>query len=299
MPKEMFIVRPYRDNRDLEAMIDLISKREEARLLDFPAVLDIQEIAGTPDGKQSFSLFRDEEGQLAGFSICEEESVIFEISPAVEFQGLADEIFRRRIQELKGTIDEIETSCREEDSLRRNYLVSRDFIEKPVRTFHFQRNLLEDIPSPLLPEGFVLRSVLGDQEAEQLLEIVQAAHGDTDLTLDYRLAMMHTPDYEQEMDLVAVAPDGTLAANVVCYLSQVDERTKIGFTDPVNTHPKFQQMGLAKALILEGFSRLKRSGVEIAQVSTWGENSGMIKTAESVGYRVFSTTIFYHKKISI
>ena len=53
------------------------------------------------------------------------------------------------------------------------------------------------------------------------------------------------------------------------------------------------RMGLGRGLLLEGFRRLKGHGMDYAEVSTWGENTGMIHTAESVGYQVYSTTIFF------
>ncbi len=84
----------------------------------------------------------------------------------------------------------------------------------------------------------------------------------------------------------------------MCHFSPEENRLrqqKVGYTDPVATHPDFQRKGLALALLLAGFARLKQRGMQFAEVATWGENIGMIKTAEAAGYRVYSTTIFFSR----
>ena len=115
---------------------------------------------------------------------------------------------------------------------------------------------------------------------------------------DSRLSMMRTPEYDRELDRVAVAPEGRWVAYGKCHFSPEENRLrkqKVGYTDPVATHPDFQGKGLA--LLLAGFSRLKERGMEFAEVATWGENAGMIKTAESVGYRLYSTSIFFNRPL--
>jgi ribosomal protein S18 acetylase RimI-like enzyme len=116
------------------------------------------------------------------------------------------------------------------------------------------------------------------------------------MTVEYRLAMMRVPDYEPELDLIAVAPDGRFAAFCVCHISREENALtgrNEGYTDPVGTHPAFQRQGLARALLLTGLHLLKQRGMDRAILGTWGENIAMQRTAASVGFRVESTTIFF------
>jgi ribosomal protein S18 acetylase RimI-like enzyme len=112
--------------------------------------------------------------------------------------------------------------------------------------------------------------------------------------------MMRTPGYDRGLDLVAVAPDGQLAAYGMGHYSAEENRLSkqaVGYVDPVATHPDFQRKGLARALLLAGSARLKERGLEFARVSTWGENTAMIRTAESAGFHLSSTTIFFKRSI--
>jgi ribosomal protein S18 acetylase RimI-like enzyme len=86
-----------------------------------------------------------------------------------------------------------------------------------------------------------------------------------------------------------------LAANCIC---SVNEESKLGNTDPVGTHPKYQRLGLARALLLTGLQLLKEHGMSSVQLGTSGENIAMQKTAEAVGFTVEYRTIWFSKEIS-
>jgi ribosomal protein S18 acetylase RimI-like enzyme len=233
-------------------------------------------------------------------------SLAFEISPGVAFDDLAGQMLAWAAERLASTGEpptppaELVIACREEDLRRIAFLERQGFVAQPVRTLRFMRSLKEPLPEPRLPEGFLIRPMAGEEEASAWVALHRAAHGTESMTVDFRLAMMRTPEYDRELDLVTVAPDGRLAAYVMCHFSPEENRLrqqKVGYTDPVATHPDFQRMGLARALLLSGFARLKERGMDLAEVATWGENTRMNKTAESVGYRVYSTTIFFSRAL--
>lgn len=111
---------------------------------------------------------------------------------------------------------------------------------------------------------------------------------------------MRTPEYNPELDLVAVAPDGALAAYCFCQISQqANARTgrNEGYTDPIVTHPRFQRRGLARALLLTGLRRLKQKGVEFAALGTSSENIAMQRTATSVGFGAQSTKLWFARPV--
>lgn len=287
-------------------MIALVSMRSPERITVYPSILDLQEVSGTPKGQESIRLWEDASGMLVGFTLVEGSNIAFDISSQVPFEDLARHMIDWMVNKLASTgessalVGELETGCREEDTQRSALLEQQGFIAQPVRTLHFIRRLNESISTPHLPEGFLIRPIVGEEEAEALVELHHDAHGTENMTVEFRLSMMRTPEYDRELDLVAVSPKGQLAANVMCHYSSEENRLcnqKVGYTDPVATHPDFQRKGLANALLLAGFSRLKERGIDFSKVSTWGENNGMIRTAESVGYRLYSTTIFFKRPL--
>jgi len=114
------------------------------------------------------------------------------------------------------------------------------------------------------------------------------------MTTEKRLAIRNTSEYDPSLDLVAIAPDETVAANCIC---SVNETNKVGNTDPIMTHPRFQRLGLARALLLAGLKLLKERGMISAHLGTSGNNVPMRKTAGSVGFRIESKTIWFSKEV--
>lgn len=157
------------------------------------------------------------------------------------------------------------------------------------------RDLSEPIPEPKLPEGFVIRLIAGIQEAAFVAEMQRAAFRTEYMTTENRPAIMNTSEYDASLDLVVIAPNGIIAANCIC---SVNEQGKTGSTDPVATHPLYQRMGLARALLITGLRSLKERGMLSSHLGTSGDNIAMQKTAESVGYTAEYKTIWFSKEVN-
>jgi ribosomal protein S18 acetylase RimI-like enzyme len=68
-----------------------------------------------------------------------------------------------------------------------------------------------------------------------------------------------------------------------------------GQTDPVATHPGYQKLGLARALLLTGLSLLKERGMKTASLGTSSDNIAMQKTARSAGFYMSHKKIWFEK----
>jgi mycothiol synthase len=305
-----FTNRPYAGDADLQAMIGLlVAVRPTERVVDYPSIVDLREMLDTSEVQANTSLWEDGNGQLVSFAIVRPTygSLVFEIA----WQACDDDLVAqmvawgvKRVRDAKPGAEELvslQMSCRD-DNLERVALLERlGFVRQEQYTLHFARSLSDPIPEPQVPEGFGIRHVEGEHEAGALAALHCAAFGTENMTVEGRLSWMRTPDYDPELDLVAVAPDGTLAAYVFCSISEEENALtgrKDGYTDPVATHPAFQQRGLVRALLLTGFRLLKQRGVETARTSTGSWNVAMQRAARSVGYRAESKTIFFKKLVS-
>ena len=138
------------------------------------------------------------------------------------------------------------------------------------------RDLSEPIPEPELPQGFVIRPIAGVKEAAAVASTHRAAFGTDYMTTERRLAIMNSSEYDPSLDLVIIAPDGTIAAYCTC---SVNEEEKAGDTDPIAVHPQFQRMRLARALLLRGMQLLKERGMMSAHLGTSGDNIAMQKNS--------------------
>ena len=190
--------------------------------------------------------------------------------------------------------------CRADNQERIALLEAYDFVKKPMYAVHMERSLSAPIPQPVLPPGFIIRAVAGEHEAEALAALHLAAFGTPYMTTENRLTWMRTPGYKPELDLVVETSDGQLAAFCLGGISEQDNaRTgrKEGYTDPVGVYPDFQRRGLARALLLTAFQRLKEHGMETAKLGTGSWNIAMQTAAQAVGYRITATTLYFEKAI--
>ena len=90
---------------------------------------------------------------------------------------------------------------------------------------------------------------------------------------------------ESDLDLVAVAPDGTLAGFCVGWL---DTARRTGCVEPLGIRPGFTGMGLAQALLKELSSRAA-AGAECVCVEADQANAAALRSYAAAGFRVTHT----------
>jgi ribosomal protein S18 acetylase RimI-like enzyme len=154
-------------------------------------------------------------------------------------------------------------------------------------TVHIDRSyrwdLTGDLPEPALPEGWVLRSVLGEHEANQRRRASHAAFESTmpeAMHLQRYLDFMRSPAYVPEHDLVAVAPDGRIASFMVWW----DDETGVAQIEPFGTHPDFHRQGIGRALLYHGLHRMRDEGMRACRVVT-DDYREATSFYEGVGFR--------------
>jgi mycothiol synthase len=118
-------------------------------------------------------------------------------------------------------------------------------------------------------------------DCQRIADILNAAFNrDFHKGSDYQNLALNAPCFRRDLDLVAVAPDGSFAAYVgIPY----NEANKLGIFEPVCTHPDHQRQGLAKALMQEGLLRLKAIGAVDVTVGT-GDMIPANRLYDSLGF---------------
>jgi GNAT superfamily N-acetyltransferase len=123
------------------------------------------------------------------------------------------------------------------------------------------------VPTPSLGEGWLLRPLGGEEEADNRRRASHAAFAsdmDPEQHLERYLGFMRSPVYLPENDLVAVAPDGTIAAFMVWW----PDTTGVAQLEPFGTHPDFHRRGVGRALLHYGLSRMRDAGMTVCRVVT-------------------------------
>ena len=157
------------------------------------------------------------------------------------------------------------------------------------------RSLDAPLPAPVLPSGFSIRHVQGEEDLQARVEVHRAAFAPSRMTAAKHRAVMASPTYRSELDLVVVAPDGRFAAFCIVWL---DDANCSGMFEPVGCHPDFQRRGLTKALLLEGLRRLQDQGAIRAHVNSRHDAVAANRLYESVGFEELDRNYRWVKQLS-
>ncbi len=170
------------------------------------------------------------------------------------------------------------------DSPRRRLLARRGY--EPVDgTSVIRRLRFGERPLPKTPavSGYVLRQTRAgdDSEHQRMADLLNAGFGRTFHTAaEYRHFVEGSPSFRHDLNLVAEAPAGSFAAHVgLTY----DEANRRAIVEPVVTHPEHRRRGLARALMLEGFRRVRALGATDVYVGT-GDAVAANELYEAVGF---------------
>jgi len=296
--------RPYAGPADLPALQALWPDcRPAAWQTDFPSPTGLAEILAAGQVAARTRVWEDGCDRVCAYASVDDYHNLWfdrlpQVTSAEEDELVAWGVVCAREWEASGQAEAeatLDTMCRSEDQARIVLLRRHGFTEQAVRTLHFVRSLADPIPEPLLPAGYVIRPLAGEGEVEALVALHRAAFGTEHMTVAERLTSMRSPDYDPSLDLVAVAPDGSLAAYCFCAIYAEENRLSgrsDGVTDPVATHPAHQGRGLARALLCAGMRLLQARGATCAVLGTSSDNLAMQAAARAAGYRVESERVW-------
>jgi len=302
-----FNSRLYAAETDLERLIEFLAEvRPLDRVGDYPGATDLREMLCQPDLQANTRLWFDQRDQLIAFALVDAyHNLLFDYQLRANSPELEEAIIQwgvACIQRAPQSDEELslDAVCREDDVERYAWLMRHGFQPQALRTLRFNRSLSEPIPDPQLPPGVSIRSVAGESEIEALVALHRAAFGTDHMTVEERRAMMNVPDYDPELDLVVVAPDGRLVGSCVCGIAAEENAAtgrNEGYTDPIGVHPDFQRKGPARALLLTGLRLLHERGVACAVLGTSSENTAMQVAARTVGFKLHSTKVWFTKSL--
>ena len=177
----------------------------------------------------------------------------------------------------------------ENDAPLRAVLAQRGFRQWPGGEHsvehHGRRLLIDPVHAAPVPEGFVVRSMGGEEELpRRSLASWRAFHPDEsedgcDKTGAWYRNVQRAPLYRRDLDVVAVAPNGDIASFATCYF---DDVTRAGVFVLDGTAEPYQRRGLATAVMTEALRRLQHVGATAAYVSWYDEAAGALY--EAVGF---------------
>ena len=216
----------------------------------------------------------------------------FQVHPACPTEPLLSEMLDVAEAKLpKQTQDsrkELIAWVNAQDTLHKDILTRRGYSRSKFNAEHMRRRFMtQPIPESVPPGGYTVRA-LGDESelpARSWLSW-KAFHPDEPdekyQGWEWYKNVQRVPLYRRDLDIVAVAADGELAA--FCTVL-VDDVTSTAVFEPVGTHPAHQKRGLGKAVMSEGLCRAQRLGATLATVSSY--SPGAHALYESMGFTEF------------
>ncbi len=262
-------------------------------------VVDFEEVMQLPSVRETTRLWYQGKTLLAFAFVDDFNNLYFEMDREAASRHVEDEVIAwgiRCVRERNAATGQHATldACFSTKNTWQIALLERSgFTRAEVRTLRYARALEAPMPEQPLPAGFTLRHVGGEGEVEDLVRLHRAAFGTEQMTVERRLAIMRAPGYVPELDLLAVAPDGELAAFCICGFESADT----GYTDPIGTHPRWQRRGLGKALVTAGLMMLKERGARSAVLGTSSENLSMQRLAEALGFVLVEEKIWFEREV--
>lgn len=151
----------------------------------------------------------------------------------------------------------------EHDCFRNDLLAQRGY----ARSEHFLslsvRDLTQEVCEPETPPGYHLRQVHGEDDIRARVEAHCDAFAPSRMSVGKYRAAIHGPGYRQDLDLVAEAPDGGIAAFCTLWFDPIN---RVGEIEPLGCRAEHRRRGLARALVLEGLRRLQGYDARLATV---------------------------------
>ena len=144
-----------------------------------------------------------------------------------------------------------------------------------------------------LPPGFAIRPLAGESEIQAYVELHRTAFESRNMTAEWRTRALRHPAYIPDLDLVAVAPDGSLAAFCICWLGKNEGIS--GQIEPLGVHPSWRRLGLGRAILAEGLRRLHLHGATQVYVETDNYRNAAFCLYESAGFRVIEHVLVYRR----
>jgi ribosomal protein S18 acetylase RimI-like enzyme len=161
-----------------------------------------------------------------------------------------------------------------------------------IRLWH---RSLDDVPSPSQIGDYVIRNLAGDEEVEERVAAHRDAFAPSKMTIEKHRAVMTSPTYRRDLDIVAVTPDGTIAAYCIVWLDEVNTH---GVFEPVGCRPAHQRRGLTREVLFEGMRRIKALGARRATVASDPTATAANRLYASAGFTYIDTNRDWVKQLT-
>lgn len=296
--------RPFERDRDLADLYAFVSATPafSVHLADLPWRLSSPS-AQRPDRGR---LWHGAHGEIVARSILHQEwaTIDFAIHPDWQESALATDVLRWGVDCLENdaavAADPLThyVSAHEHDRNRISLIESAGFTPAEWGYLRLGRDLRASIDSAILPEGYHIRPLASISEVDAYATAHRDAFGSTAMTGEWRRTTLADPRYVADLDLVAIAPDGTIAGFCVTWITPWERAAsaeRIAQIEPFGVMPFQRRRGIGKALLIEAMQRAKAMGATRLEVDTVSENDASRGAYAAAGFRKLFEARFFNR----
>lgn len=250
-------------------------------------------------------LWHDVEGRLVGYAILGEgPSFDWQVAPEYEWSGIETEALTwaetslaelRKLDATEWSRDLVSGS-RQDNGKRRTFLAEHGFrYSGEFAEVNMLRVLADPIPEPVSPPGYQIRSMAETNDIPRRAAAHRAVWqpwSDGNISDEAYISFMQLPAYQRDLDVIATAADGAIAAFAIGW---IDPLNRIGEVGSVGVVPVYRRQGLMRAVLLEVLHRMQSRGMKWACVSTGVVNIPAIRLYTSVGFDIVNQYLDYSK----
>jgi len=183
------------------------------------------------------------------------------------------------------------------DPERETIALRRGYAKTEVYNYYGRRDLGQFTSRLDLPSGYRIRS-LEAEDIAQRAALNSLAGGEAVSEEKYRQMMKAALTYRQDLDLVALGPEGKVVAFCTLWL---DEQSGCGIVEPYGCDPSHRRKKLGQNLLCEGMRRLKAAGARWVYVTHAGcegdEMDAALGLNQAVGFELAGKNYLWRKAL--
>lgn len=253
-------------------------------------------------------LFERSSGELAGFAwLTPPGHSIVTVAPGVaDPHGTFDAITAwaeahliEAARDSGAPLEAITNEIASTDLTRRDWLTGAGY--RPTGQADFQLNhqaLDRTIPEVGVPAGAIVRAVDGADSRDLAARVAlhREVWAPSKFTVEGYARLRQCPLYRPDLDLVAVTPEGELAAYGIVWWDRV---SRVGLFEPVGAAERHRGRRYASAVMTEGLRRLRALGATdaVVGVATRVESEPARRLYASTGFDVVCRWDLWRKPV--
>jgi len=245
--------------------------------------LDWWRCLAEPAGMSAVRLWSNSDGDVVGFAWPTADDAEIIVHP--HHRDIEDAMFawaEDRVCSMSSSDNTmIEVQAFESDQSRTELLARRGYVQGDLSYVFRLRNLAEPIDAVSICADYHVRSLTGERDIDRRVEVHRSAFHPSRMTKSKYRAVMRSPTYRLDLDLVAEHCYGEFAAFCIVWF---DEANKLGVFEPVGCHSEHRRRGLARAVMTRGLEDLKKLGAKTAIVGSHHDNVASNHLYESLGF---------------